>query len=145
VDQNILTIGLVLVFAVMLIFMFRNSRKRQRDQQEMQSKMVPGAEVMTSHGIFGTLISLDEDNNEAVIETTPGTQLRVHRQTLSKIVEPTVADEAAQDDDDVLETADGEPEFGERVESVEDADIETSSDEPAPAKAARTPRKKASE
>jgi preprotein translocase subunit YajC len=137
VDQNILTIGLVVVFAVMLIFMFRNSRKRQREAQELQTKMVPGVEVMTSQGIFGTLISVDDDTNQAIIETTPGTQLRVHRQTLSKVVEPEApADASETPADDVLETPEGEPEFGERVETdADDTD----------AKAAGTPRKKSAE
>jgi preprotein translocase subunit YajC len=121
VDQNILTIGLVVVFAVMLIFMFRNSRKRQREAQELQTKMVPGVEVMTSQGIFGTLISVDDDTNQAIIETTPGTQLRVHRQTLSKVVEPEAPAEAGEvPADDVLETPEGEPEFGERVDVADD-------------------------
>ena len=59
------------------------SRKRKRDAEELQTKIVPGAEVMTQHGIYGTLISIDDEKNEADIETTPGTKLRVHRQTLA--------------------------------------------------------------
>ena len=75
----------------MIFFMFRNSRKRKRDAEELQSKIVPGAEVMTQHGIYGTLISVDDEKNEAIIETTPGTQLRVHRQTISRVVDPVEA------------------------------------------------------
>jgi preprotein translocase subunit YajC len=79
-----LTIGLVVLLAVMVLFMFRNSRKRKRDAEELQNKFVVGAEVMTQHGIYGTLVSLDDEKNEAIIETTPGTKLRVHRQTSSR-------------------------------------------------------------
>ena len=68
--------------------MFRNSRKRRADAEELQTKMVPGAEIMTQTGIFGTLISVDDEKNEAIIETTPGTKLRVHRQTVARVVEP---------------------------------------------------------
>jgi preprotein translocase subunit YajC len=147
VDQNFLTIGLVVVFAVMLIFMFRNSRKRQREAAELQTKMVPGAEVMTSQGIFGTLISVNEDTNEAIIETTPGTRLRVHRQTLSKVVEPEAAAEdapaagtVADGSHDALETPAGEPEFGERVDADEATDADDSASKPT-----STPRKKSAE
>lgn len=121
-----LTIGLFALVAVMIFFMFRNSRKRKAEAEAMQAKMVPGAEVMTQHGIYGTLISIDDDKNEAIIETTPGTLLRVHRQTVSRIVEPeVVVDDDAADSTDatVVEGAElnedhaivaGDPEFGER-------------------------------
>ena len=49
---------------------------------------------MTQHGIFGTLVSIDDEKNEAVIETTPGTKLRVHRQVISRVIDPI---EAQQD------------------------------------------------
>ena len=90
--NDLLTYGLIGLVLILVIFTFRNSRKRKRDADEMQSRLVPGAEVMTQHGIFGTLVAIDDDKNEAIIETTPGTQLRVHRQTLAKVVDPTPED-----------------------------------------------------
>lgn len=124
-----LTIGLFVLLAVVIFFMFRSSRKRRRDMEELQTKMVPGVEVMTQHGIYGTLVSVDDDKNEAVIETTPGTRLRVHRQTLARVVEPEIAaDDIATEADAPAETA--EPEFGERTDE---------------AKPKRAPRKKPTE
>jgi preprotein translocase subunit YajC len=130
-----LTIGLVAVLAIMVIFMFRNSRKRKRDAEELQNKFVPGAEVMTQHGIYGTLISIDDDKNEAVIETTPGTKLRVHRQTISRVIDPVEAEEDVIDEpaapsvneDHAIQS--GEPQYGERIDD----------------KPKRAPRKKAAE
>jgi len=43
---------------------------------------------MTNFGLFGKLLSIDEATNVAEIETSPGTIVRVHRQTLSKVVTP---------------------------------------------------------
>jgi preprotein translocase subunit YajC len=117
-SQNFLTIALVAVLAIMVIFMVRNSRKRKRDAEELQNKFVPGAEVMTQHGIYGTLISVDQEKNEAIIETTPGTRLRVHRQTVARVIEP--QDIAPEEDvvpDEPAPT--GEPEYGERIEADE--------------------------
>ncbi|MGE3194343.1 MAG: preprotein translocase subunit YajC [Microbacteriaceae bacterium] len=125
----ILLFGLLIV---VIIFMFRSSRKRRADAEKLATQMVPGVEVMTQHGIFGTLISVDEEKNEAIIETTPGSRLRVHRQTLARVVEP---DEVVTDEDE-LEAEAGEktpaddPQFGERTE------------EPKPK---RAPRKKPTE
>jgi preprotein translocase subunit YajC len=74
----------------MVTFMFRNSRKQKADREKLQSKVVTGAPIMTTSGIFGTIISMNEDENEVVIETTPGTKIRLHRQAVASVVEPKV-------------------------------------------------------
>jgi preprotein translocase subunit YajC len=131
-----LTIGLFVLLAIVIIFMWRNSRKRRAEAEELQTKMVPGAEVMTQTGIFGTLVSINEETNEAIIETTPGTKLRVHRQVLARVVEPEVPvvdDEPAAGRVKLNEdnaTTMGDPQYGERVEET---------------KPKRAPRKKATD
>ncbi len=89
-----LTIVMLGILALLIFFMFRNSRKRKAEQEMLQEKMVPGAEVMTNFGLFGTLVSVDDDSNVATIETSPGSTVRVHRQTLARVIEdePTVDD-----------------------------------------------------
>ena len=122
-DSNLLlNVGLFGLLAVVIIFMFRNSRKRRRDMEELQEKMVPGAEVMTQTGIFGTLVSIDEETNQAIIETTPGTKLRVHRQVLARVVEPEVdvpADEPEPRRMQLNEdSVSNDPQYGERVDET---------------------------
>ncbi|MFP3465525.1 preprotein translocase subunit YajC [Leifsonia sp. SIMBA_070] len=128
-----MTILMVVILAALVFFMFRNSRKRRRDQEETRSKMVPGAEVMTNFGLYGTLISVDEANNTAVIETSPGHEVKVHRQVLARVVEPTVAEETTEPagdaaaapgvelNEDHAISADADtaaPEYGERVDDA---------------------------
>jgi preprotein translocase subunit YajC len=99
------TLVMLAVLAVLVFFMFRNSRKRQKDQAELQTKMVPGAEVMTSFGLYGLLVAIDDDTNIAEVEVSPGTIVRVHRQTLAKVVEDTeVTDTDTQDADSTDES-----------------------------------------
>jgi preprotein translocase subunit YajC len=94
-----LTIVMLGVLALLVFFMFRNSRKRKTDLASLQDKMVPGAEVMTNFGLFGTLVSIDDDSNVATIETSPGSTVRVHRQTLARVVEDDVVeDDVVQED-----------------------------------------------
>jgi preprotein translocase subunit YajC len=120
-----LLIVIAVALAVFIFFQYRNSKKRQRETAERQAQMVPGVEIMTNYGVYGTLISVDEDTNIALIETTPGTTLKIHRQTILKVVEPetetkTVKDEHAALDADTPSEAPVEvvePEFGERAES----------------------------
>ncbi|BCW45784.1 hypothetical protein StoSoilB5_29680 [Arthrobacter sp. StoSoilB5] len=89
--------------------MFRRNKKTQQQQAEMQSKFAPGVDVMTSFGLFGRIVSIDEAENKVVIELSPGNQATVHRQAVTKVVEkaeeeaPVVPDDASS-----LTVADGE-------------------------------------
>jgi len=126
-----LTIVMVVILAALVFFMFRNSRKRRRDQEDTRSKMVPGAEVMTNFGLYGTLVSVDESDNTALIETSPGHVVKVHRQVLARVVEPTVAEETETSTDadvaagpavelnqDHAISAEADPEYGERLDDT---------------------------
>jgi preprotein translocase subunit YajC len=100
-----LTIVMLGILALLIFFMFRNSRKRKAELEMLQEKMVPGAEVMTNFGLFGTLVAVDDETNVATIETSPGSTVRVHRQTLARVVEDEpVVDEA---DDVAVDEAPG--------------------------------------
>ena len=102
-----LTIIMLVVLAAMIFFMFRSNKKRKAQAEELQEKMVPGAEVMTNFGIFGELIAIDEERNEAHIEIAPGTVIRVHRQVLARVVDDHAeVTEAADDRTDDLGDAD---------------------------------------
>jgi len=79
---------LLVLFAVVIFFMFRRSRAQQKAQQEQQAKMLPGVEVMTSFGLFGTVQSIDAEDNKVVLEISQGTTATVHRQAVTKIITP---------------------------------------------------------
>jgi preprotein translocase subunit YajC len=97
---------IILIFAVLLIgFMIFSSRRNRKRQADLRQAIVPGVDVMTNFGLFGKLLSVDEVTNVAEIETSPGTIVRVHRQTLSKVVTP----------------AELQPSSGEAPRSVEEA------------------------
>jgi preprotein translocase subunit YajC len=108
------TLIMLAVLAVLIFFMFRNSRKRQAEARELQSKVQPGAKVMTNFGVFGTILSIDDEDNQVLLETTPGVVLTVHRQTVARVVEPSAADENTA----ATAAVDGDPEFGERVDET---------------------------
>jgi preprotein translocase subunit YajC len=117
------------VIGLFIFMQFRTAKKRRADAEKLQEQMVPGTEIMTNYGLYGTIVSLDDENNIAIIETTPGTQLRIHRQTILKTVDDELTDgtdaDSAESGTDADSTEDpaaagkeastGEPEFGERV------------------------------
>lgn len=115
------TLLMLAVVAALFIFLFRRQRKQQREAQNMQSQLAPGAEVMTSFGVFGTVVAVDDEENQVLIESTPGTELRVHRQAIGKVLRPA----AVPGGDDVADA----PEAVETAEGPEQ-DAETGTDRP---------------
>jgi preprotein translocase subunit YajC len=148
-NDAVLNILLVVVLAAFVIYAFRNSRKNKAKQAELKAQIVPGVEIMTNFGLFGTLLSIDEVNNVAEIEVSPGNVVRVHRQTVAKVVTPVeVVDGVATGEprsvEEAMEIANREaeareraakgetPEFGELAEKpveLEKTDETTVSDE----------------
>jgi preprotein translocase subunit YajC len=127
-----LTLPLIAVaLAVFVFFQFRSSRKRQREATERQKQIVPGVEVMTNYGLFGTITGIDDDNNFAFLEIAPGTIIKVHKSTILKAADDVVTPESVEEleeegggntnittaelNEDHAITTD-EPKFGERVE-----------------------------
>ncbi|EPR76047.1 Preprotein translocase subunit YajC [Leifsonia rubra CMS 76R] len=125
-----LSIAMLAILGVLIFFMFRNSRKRKAQMEELRGQMLPGVEVMTNFGLFGTLVANDTVANSAEIEISKGVIVKVHSQTLAKVVveEPTeegaprsveeameIANREAEERDAVTaeSTTEKAPEFGE--------------------------------
>ncbi|TFC87861.1 preprotein translocase subunit YajC [Cryobacterium sinapicolor] len=118
-----LTLVMLAVLAALVFFMFRNSRKRQKDLAALQAQMVVGAEVMTNFGMYGTILAIDEEANKVALEIAPGTVVQLHRQTIARVVEPIVAEPAEEGVAELNQgnaTVMGEPDFGQRVADSDD-------------------------
>lgn len=83
-----MSILLFVMLGVFIFMMFRRNKKAQQQQAELQSKFGPGVEVMTSFGLFGRIVDMDEAENKVTLELSPGNLATVHRQAVTKIVEP---------------------------------------------------------
>lgn len=105
-----LTIGMLVILAVLIFFMFRNGQKRKKDQEALQSKVVPGADVMTNFGLFGTIVSIDEEDNKVDLEVSPGVEVKVHRQTITRVIEKDDAVDADEQEpgDDASSSTNGD-------------------------------------
>ncbi|MEW1823657.1 preprotein translocase subunit YajC [Arthrobacter sp. NPDC080031] len=90
-----MTILLFAMLGVFIFMMFRRNKKTQQQQAKLQSQFAPGVDVMTSFGLFGRIVSMDDAENKVVLELSPGNLATVHRQAVTKIVEP--VEEAAVD------------------------------------------------
>ena len=76
---------ILLIGVVFYLLIMRPARNRQRKQAEMMSALAPGTQVMTTAGIYGILVSIDDDDAE--IEIAPGVVIHVVKAAIGKVVE----------------------------------------------------------
>ncbi|MEY2900846.1 MAG: hypothetical protein RL247_1012 [Actinomycetota bacterium] len=94
-----ISLFMIAILGLLIYFMIRNSRKQRKSQEELAEKLKPGADVMTSFGLYATVVELDDENNIATLDVGKGVTVRVHRQTLTKVVEDEPAAETAPEAD----------------------------------------------
>lgn len=111
---SLIMFGLI---AVLIFFMFRNGKKRQQAQLEMQNNLRPGAEVMLQSGIFATVEAVDEEENRVIVRSGESNFV-IHRNAVGQIVTPA----HASDEPESL-APDDDPEFGERFSDANDESV----------------------
>jgi preprotein translocase subunit YajC len=104
-------IGLALPILLIVGFYFlliRPQRNRQRQQQALVAALEVGDEVMTTGGIFGTIVDIDDDEGTIILEIAPGTRIRMLRQGVSQRFVEDEYDEEEGDEVDEDEEVDRE-------------------------------------
>ena len=92
---------LVLPLGLLYFLMIRPQQRRARAQQALQRSLEVGDEVVTSGGIFGQIIDIDEDEGVVVVEIAAGTRVRMLRGGVSsRVVDEDEDDEEYEDDDE---------------------------------------------
>jgi preprotein translocase subunit YajC len=102
---------LLLGMPVMLFLMMRSQRRKASQQQSLQRSAGIGSEIMTTAGIFGTIVDEDEDEGTIILEIAPGTQIKLIRGAISRVVsEDEEYDEDGDEDDEVVDLSDDDHE-----------------------------------
>lgn len=79
---------IVLAGAAFYFLIIRPGKQRQRAQQELITALTPGAEVMTTAGVFGTVVTVTDE--EVGVEIAPGVVMRVLPAAVARVVETPV-------------------------------------------------------
>lgn len=90
----------VLLIAVFYFLLIRPQQKQRRQMADMQRSVGPGARVMTTAGMFGTVVSADDD--EVVLEIAPGVQTRFVRRAIANVLPDDNQEPSAGIHDDTL-------------------------------------------
>ena len=69
-------------------------RRRLKAAQRVQAALAPGREVMTTAGLYATVVSIDDSEGSVVLQIAPGVEARFARAAIARIL-----DEPTPDDD----------------------------------------------
>lgn len=80
---------LIAVLGLAMYFLFlRPQRARQRLAQQMRSALEPGAEVVTTAGLYATVHSVDEEDGTVQLEVAPGVVSKFAKGAIARVIEP---------------------------------------------------------
>ncbi len=91
--SNFLMIGLM--FLVIYFFMIRPQMRRQKNEKKFQAAIKKGAKVVTTSGIHGKIVDLNDNDNTCTIETSAG-KIKFERSAISMELSKRYAKEPAK-------------------------------------------------
>ncbi len=72
-------IMMVAIFAIMWFFMIRPQQKKQKEIRNFQNALQPGAKVVTSGGVYGTVRTVDLEKGTINLEVAKGVVITVDK------------------------------------------------------------------
>lgn len=79
-------IPMVLIFVVFYFLLIRPQEKKRKAQEQLVGGVKKGEEIITSSGIYGKVVRLDDANNTAEIEIAPNIQIKMLKTAISDII-----------------------------------------------------------
>lgn len=73
-----------LIFVAMYFLMIRPQRRRLREQQDMQRSIGEGDEVLTTSGVYGFIVAMEDD--VVWLEIAEDVEIRIAKGAISKVV-----------------------------------------------------------
>lgn len=104
----------VLMFGALGLMMFFGMRKQKRqaaEAQKLQDSIAPGARIMTTSGLHGTVTAVADDTIE--LEIAPDLRTTWVRAAVRQVIVPAISDE---DTDESLESDEIDDEFDDQFE-----------------------------
>lgn len=100
---------MLLMLVVMYVLMIRPQRQRQRDQQRMVDGAGVGDDVLTTGGIYGTIVQAEGD--DIVVEIADSLSVHMTRRGIAAVLPP----EPEEEEEEEEEPAGGEEPVEEEV------------------------------
>jgi preprotein translocase subunit YajC len=98
---------LILIGGAFYFVLIRPQQRRAKAQQTLLQSVEVGDEVITTAGVFGTVVDIDDETDVVTLEIAPGTQIRMVRAGIGRrIAEDDEYEDYDEDDADDEDTSD---------------------------------------
>ncbi|MCL2652957.1 MAG: preprotein translocase subunit YajC [Propionibacteriaceae bacterium] len=100
-------IYIVIIGGFIYLMMIRPNQKRAAEQKTMMDAIQPGARVMLTSGLFGTIQAVGDQ--QMVVELAPGMAVTIVKQAVAKVVPESEEEFEYTDEHEQIEGDAGEP------------------------------------
>ncbi|RKY43235.1 MAG: preprotein translocase subunit YajC [Candidatus Makaraimicrobium thalassicum] len=83
--------GLMPVAVIFIIFYFlliRPQKKSQQEHAKMLADLAKNDEVVTSGGIYGTIVNIDKQSDVVSLRIDDNTRIKIQKSSISKLKKP---------------------------------------------------------
>ncbi|HEY8018012.1 MAG TPA: preprotein translocase subunit YajC [Actinomycetota bacterium] len=99
---------LILIGGAFYFVLIRPQQKRAKAQQALLRSVEVGDEVLTTAGVYGTIVDIDDETDVITLEIAPGTQIRMVRAGIGRrITEDDEYEDYDEDEDDASDEPQG--------------------------------------
>ncbi|MGI9196639.1 MAG: preprotein translocase subunit YajC [Candidatus Nanopelagicales bacterium] len=76
---------ILLIGVVFYLLIMRPARTKQKKQQEMMSTLQPGSRIMTTAGMYATVVEVDDE--DVSLEIAPGVVVRMVKAAVGRVLD----------------------------------------------------------
>ncbi len=85
------------IFVLFYFLMIRPSMKRDREQKALTTNLKKNDKVLTIAGIYGTVVSVSDTEDEVVVKVDDNTRLRMQKASIARNISGEEAAKAAKE------------------------------------------------
>ncbi len=78
-------IPMIIIMVVFYFFLILPQNRRKKRQEEMISSVKKGEEILTSSGIFGKIVNIDEKSDSILVEISKGVEVKILKNQIVNI------------------------------------------------------------
>jgi preprotein translocase subunit YajC len=76
---------MILIFIVFYFLLIRPQDKKRREHEQLISGVKKGEEVMTSSGIFGQVVKINDNDNSVILAIAPKIEIKIAKSAILEI------------------------------------------------------------